>query len=374
MPNNFNVDWLKPNLEKSLLPVNIKEPNFTELSGPPDLTGSKDRKNILKSGGLQLGAQTVSSLASSLPSLDKTVNSNDALSSNIRGTVNQTLLQSGNPWGMAVGAVNTVMDKLGLYSDASKGLGGATDAANFASSLLLPGSSLLAKKTNELEKNEQVMSSSGYTGTSTNVDKASQNAGAKLLFGANKANSMINKADIEQTMAANNLKKGEIDKIASANPLNAQKVQIQMGGGYNYLTAKEGTKLYKRDDAKRILSKVRKKQVNNTPSDVNSFKNGGTFNVIPEGALHKNKHHLDKVDDKFEDVTAKGIPVITESADGSITQHAEVEKEEIIFRLEVTKKLEDLAKEDTDEAAIEAGKLLVKEILYNTIDNTNSLL
>ena len=104
------------------------------------------------------------------------------------------------------------------------------------------------------------------------------------------------------------------------------------------------------------------------------YKQGGAFNVIPEGALHKNKHHLENVDSKFEEVTTKGIPVISESKDGNLIQHAEVEKEEIIFRLEVTKKLEELAKKDTDEAAIEAGKLLVTEILHNTIDKTNNML
>lgn len=41
---------------------------------------------------------------------------------------------------------------------------------------------------------------------------------------------------------------------------------------------------------------------------------------------------------------------------------------------EITKKIEELAKDGSDEAAIEAGKLLVEEILYNTIDNTNSLI
>ena len=40
----------------------------------------------------------------------------------------------------------------------------------------------------------------------------------------------------------------------------------------------------------------------------------------------------------------------------------------MVLRLEVTEKLEELYKEDSDEAAIEAGKLLVKEILHNTID------
>lgn len=95
-----------------------------------------------------------------------------------------------------------------------------------------------------------------------------------------------------------------------------------------------------------------------------SFKNGGQFNVIPDGALHARRHNLD-----IDNITKKGIPVITED-DRGIVQQAEIEVNEIIFRLEVTKKLEELAKENTDEAAIEAGKLLVKEILENTVDNT----
>lgn len=105
-----------------------------------------------------------------------------------------------------------------------------------------------------------------------------------------------------------------------------------------------------------------------------AYKEGGKVNVIPDGALHKNKHHLEEVDEKFEDVTTKGIPVIVESEDGEVIQQAEVEREEIIFRLEVTKKLEELSKKHTDEAAIEAGKLLVKEILYNTEDNTGKMI
>ena len=113
---------------------------------------------------------------------------------------------------------------------------------------------------------------------------------------------------------------------------------------------------------------------NNYQNYVDEFKEGGKVNVIPDGALHKNKHHLEEVDEKFEDVTTKGIPVIVESEDGEIIQQAEVEREEIIFRLEVTKKLEELSKKHTDEAAIEAGKLLVKEILYNTEDNTGKMI
>lgn len=100
------------------------------------------------------------------------------------------------------------------------------------------------------------------------------------------------------------------------------------------------------------------------------FKEGGSFNVIPEGALHARLHHMEN----DENITKKGIPVISENEYGQIQQQAEIEKEEIIFRISVTKKLEQLAKEGTDEAAIEAGKLLVDEIFNNTIDNTNKLI
>lgn len=85
-------------------------------------------------------------------------------------------------------------------------------------------------------------------------------------------------------------------------------------------------------------------------------------NVIPEGALHARKHHMENADN----LTKKGIPVVTNEGE----QQAEIELNEIIFSLEVTKKLEELCADGSDKAAIEAGKLLVKEILFNTDDRT----
>lgn len=85
-------------------------------------------------------------------------------------------------------------------------------------------------------------------------------------------------------------------------------------------------------------------------------------NVIPEGALHARLHHMENT----EGLTQKGIPVI----DNKGEQQAEIELNEIIFNLEVTKKLEELYEDGSDEAAIEAGKLLVQEILFNTNDRT----
>lgn len=93
-------------------------------------------------------------------------------------------------------------------------------------------------------------------------------------------------------------------------------------------------------------------------------------NVIPAGALHANKHHMDNADS----LTQKGIPVVNDKGE----QQAEIEKDEIILHLKLTNKLEELqekyekaSKTEQDKLAIEAGKLLVEEILYNTIDNTN---
>ena len=104
--------------------------------------------------------------------------------------------------------------------------------------------------------------------------------------------------------------------------------------------------------------------------------------VLPTGDLHKNKH------DDFEiDVTKKGIPVITVKDDSvetleeiqeqkdSVVQHAEVEKEEIIFNKELTDKIEALREEwnqtQDSKLLLEAGKILTKEILFNTVDNAH---
>lgn len=95
---------------------------------------------------------------------------------------------------------------------------------------------------------------------------------------------------------------------------------------------------------------------------VPTFQSGGSVNVIPEGSLHARLHHMENADD----LTKKGIPVV----DNEGKQQAEIEKNEIIFRKEVTDKIEELAKDGSDDAAIECGKILTKEILENTEDRT----
>ena len=103
-------------------------------------------------------------------------------------------------------------------------------------------------------------------------------------------------------------------------------------------------------------------------SSVDKFKEGGKMNIIPEGELHARLHHMEQ-----EGITKKGIPVISIEEGGEVIQHAEIERNEIIFRLELTQKLEKLMEDGSDEAALEAGKLLADEILNNTEDRTGLL-
>lgn len=107
----------------------------------------------------------------------------------------------------------------------------------------------------------------------------------------------------------------------------------------------------------------------NITDEVRAFKEGGKvnsrdMNVIPEGALHARLNHMDN-----KDFTKKGIPVVAKDGD-KLEQTAEIERNEIIFNLSVTNKLEELMKDGSAKAALEAGKLLTEEILHNTIDNT----
>ena len=102
-----------------------------------------------------------------------------------------------------------------------------------------------------------------------------------------------------------------------------------------------------------------------------AFKQGGQMNVIPEGALHARKNNMEGAG---EDFTAKGIPVV----DNNGEQQAEIERDEIIFRKEVTDKMEELYKKfnseessgKKDEIAIEMGKIITCEITKHTQDNT----
>lgn len=110
------------------------------------------------------------------------------------------------------------------------------------------------------------------------------------------------------------------------------------------------------------------------------FKDGGQLNVIPEGALHAEKHNLEQIDETLKgNITHKGIPVVTIDEEGNIEQQAEVERNELILNLETTELIEELRKKFHESESIskqkeiseEAGKIFAKSVIENTDDRTN---
>lgn len=197
-----------------------------------------------------------------------------------------------------------------------------------------------------------------YTSMSKNFDELNNAAGKYYLpWEAKKYNTQIkNYEKLSNKIAAikdNNWKLNPQDTYNQyLNTINSDRLKPTAIG-------RKGLKLFS-DDLVSTIEHLKTTQV---------FQNGGKMNVIPDGALHARKHTIED-EELNKSITSKGIPIISKEDGGDIIQHAEIERDEIIFTLEVTKKLEELFKKGTDEAAIEAGKLLVEEILFNTDDKT----
>lgn len=297
-------------------------------------------------------------------------------------------------WGTMVGGI---MKGGALLGKGLNKIGGGTDGMTKTDALL--GSSFLnltpvgmingfgGKRAKSFEKSREAYELLGgdYQGTEHLADNALSKSNKKYgLFSSNsrhKANSLINKAKNQQSIL-NSIyddTKDMFDIREGMYSINALNRRFNLQGGYDQNSvrvAKKGAKLepvISEEDVEFIISEESVDFIiqEKVPEfeEIIEFKKGGSFNLIPEGALHARLHHMD-----IDGITKKGIPVISEE-DGVIEQHAEIEHSEIIYRLEVTEKLEKLMRQyeetNDDKYAIEAGKLLVEETLYNTDDKTN---
>lgn len=237
----------------------------------------------------------------------------------------------------------------------------------------------------DFNKNIQLINNIGgnYADAVNTINEAENVSNKKFSlwdFGKrHSANRRIDSANILQyAMEGINQQKQDLeDQRTMVDPYNLN-YQFRMQGGMNPMAsiAKNGGNLNLNDYYNFITDSPKKYKKGGKVDNIEVIETDTTQkSVIPEGALHKNKHHLDKVGLDDSEITKKGIPVI----DNQGNQQAEIELNEIIFTLEVTKELEKRYKEyyekDTsqsrkDELALEAGKLLWKEILYNTDDRT----
>lgn len=236
-----------------------------------------------------------------------------------------------------------------------------------------------AKKADTIYKDNETWEQQGsaYGGSMAKVDdaltKSSKKYGAFSGKARRKANAQIAEAKRQQNLVSDINQEAQ-DAFAASNYSGiGLRNELALSGGYrNMAVGRNGMKILDAESqwAREVLTKAKIRPKEKLEEQPPKFAEGGKVNVIPDGALHAHKHHLEDISPEYEQVTSKGIPVVTEEEGGKLKQHAEIERNEIIFRLEVTKKLEELMKDGSDDAAIEAGKLLAHEIINNTVDNT----
>lgn len=274
----------------------------------------------------------------------------------------------------AVGAQTNTLNN--TQASAAGITGGQKFVNNLVSNVPFLGALTGAQKTTDaLGMTQETQSlTNAFAGSVSDIDTAGTLGGKRYLRGAaNKANNLIDEAN-RNNMLLTDISMTNTQRKQSNYEQDLAQQNINRFAGNNYQNihmGKNGMKLMSIEECRRILE-ARKE------SEVQSFHNGGVIgidvNVIGEGKYHAHKNHLNEVSEEFEDLTKKGIPVVTLEEGGELSQLAEIEKKEIIFRLEVTTRLEELYEDGSDEAAIEAGKLLAIEICENTQDNSGEVL
>ena len=261
--------------------------------------------------------------------------------------------------------------------------GGGTDAMTSTDAIL--GSSFLnltplglvngfgGKKANTFNYNtREDQQDRNYISGSYNMQKledAQHKSGKKyglLSSGARReANSLIGTANNQANLLREISQKSQFQNTFGNAMQNINTVDYQkklQGYQPNYMhIGKNGMKIEKQEEEFIIPDISEFKPIIATEEQLQKFKEGGSFNIIPDGALHARKNNME-----LDGITKKGIPVVDK--DGN--QQAEIEKNEIIFRKEVTTQIEEAMQDGSDKKAIEIGKLLVKEIFKNTKDNT----
>ena len=319
------------------------------------------------------------------------------------------------PWGKAV---QTGMQVFGAAGDIIQGMGGGTDQmtatdkwmdSSFFSWNIGMLNGFAGKNSDSFGADMNTISSIGssYGGATSDIMNAASKAGKKYgLFSTGKrkeANAEIAKARAKQNAMSSIAEEASDDRllVQSMGQQAGLTYSMMMDGGYNQkytYAAKKGGIIewnpeinlewepqielnwelptFKEGGNIDIVEELEwipefKSGGKTNESDIPEIEETSQKNVIPEGALHKNKHHMEH----SEGLTKKGIPVIDDEGE----QQAEIEHSEIIFTLEVTKKLEEYydifyseesSNKEKDQAAIDAGKLLVYQILENTEDRT----
>lgn len=415
----------KKNMNNIASQANIKSKNVSSISGntktPSTIKNGGMSSSSIGMAGNILGSVTeVGDVISEKKGINAPTTSTQDMRNKGMDTANKAMMSSGMPILMAVGAVNWAIDKTGGYSNATSrdselndnnNLSGWTNAGNIAASFLTPGAGYFLKKTKTYDVSGDLASSSGFTGAAADARAVKNNfSGKKLSLGAGKANRIIERAKNIDLQVQNTLKANR-DIMSASNSFDLR-YKNQLEGGYSQSNSvkfgKEGIKLNLKNKinlSKNVKRKkeeiftikipknnIKKIQISNIEleqlklnipieigklfvnlifeekKNITELKNGGTINIIPGGTLHAHKHHLEDVSDIYKDITTKGMPVVVYAEDGTPKQTAEIETSEVILHIKLTEILEKLKKENSEESQLEAGKILAKELIKNTIN------
>lgn len=229
---------------------------------------------------------------------------------------------------------------------------------------LSPGAGWLTKKIEEGQKSHLIDEmSNAYADTVADIDQAGTLGGGKYLFGRKK---------IADAVAEANRRNELLTEINMTNTIRKQSdygrdlAQQNMNryAGTNYMDmrmGKQGMKIQSLEEIRELLKNRIIEEL-----DVQKFAEGGS--ILPVGQRHKTLHHMGELGEQFEDLTRKGIPVVTVDESGDLIQIAEIECSEWTLSKSLTDEIEDLWKDGSEEAMIECGKLVCEHLLRQTKD------
>ena len=291
-------------------------------------------------------------------------------------------------YGQAIAAATGALDAIGNITGTnlsninkdSASRAGISFGAGFNNTInYLPGVSALAGgfglwsgRTNNYKMSDEAEElQASYSGTIGDLRAAEDVAGKRMLFQRGKANSFIDEAKNNDKILAQ-INQTNTMRKQSDYYQDLQHQNINRYAGQNYLgvrIGKQGTKLMSIEQVRAIIQ-------SNHQKETEKLQNGGIIgtpgidsSVMPVGSLHKELHHIEDANPELaEEITRKGIPVVTVDENGEFQQVAEVERDEIIFSKSITDEIERLRKIGDDDAMIECGKLITNEIINNTSD------
>lgn len=179
--------------------------------------------------------------------------------------------------------------------------------------------------------------SNAYADSVSDIDRSQTLGGSKFLFGRRKIENSIREANRRNELLTEINRTNTMRKQSDYGQDLAQQ-NLNRYAGTNYMDmrmGKQGMKFPELDNIREILKNRIIPEEN-----IQKFADGGS--ILPQGKLHKELNHINELGEQYEDLTRKGIPVVTLDENNEVQQVAEIEHSEVCLSKEVTDQLEAL--------------------------------